>query len=215
MKRVLPVCVCLGVVLAVSACDRRDDHPPVAASSSSSSSVSVSQTAEAEISAVSETASASSSYAVAELGQRGGLWKLTQTLPQLDGHSVLRICLSDRQGDTFALTGQDLIGKPEMDDLTCSSRLVRRGDDTADIDSVCAVRDTILTSHIHVDIVGHDAFHQTAETSYSPAFAGHGKQVTVTDGKRIGDCPDGMKPGDVTADDGRHLKAGKLLAKFD
>jgi len=153
-------------------------------------------------------------YKVSRLGQRAGLWQLTQTLPQLGGRSVSKICVNDAQGEKLALIGHDLPGKPEMAHLECSARSVTKSDDGADIDTVCMVNDTTLTSHIHVDIIGNDAFHQTVETRYSPAFAGHGNQVTITDGKRLGDCPAGMKPGDYVTGDGVKLKAGLVLAKF-
>lgn len=153
-------------------------------------------------------------YQISPLGQRAGLWQLTQTLPQLGGKSVAKICVSDAQGEKLALIGHDLPGKPEMVHLECSARTVTKSDDGADIDTVCMVNDTTLTSHIHVDIIGHDAFHQTVETRYSPAFAGHGDQVTVTDGKRIGDCPPDMKPGDYVTGDGVKRGVGEILAKF-
>lgn len=167
----------------------------------------------AEASAVSNSESAPV-YKVSRLGQRAGLWQLTQTLPQLGGRSVAKICVNDAQGEKLALIGHDLPGKPEMAHLECSARSVTKSDDGADIDTVCMVNDTTLTSHIHVDIIGNDAFHQTVETRYSPAFAGHGNQVTVTDGKRLGDCPAGMKAGDYVTGDGVRLKAGVVLAKF-
>ena len=153
-------------------------------------------------------------YKVSRLGQRAGLWQLTQTLPQLGGRSVAKICVNDAQGEKLALVGHDLPGKPEMTSLECSARSVTKSDEGADIDTVCAVNNTTLTSHIHVDIIGNDAFHQTVETRYSPAFAGHGNQVTITDGKRLGDCPDSMRPGDYVTGDGVRLKAGVVLAKF-
>lgn len=103
---------------------------------------------------------------------------------------------------------------PRRAHLECSARSVTKSDNGADIDTVCMVNDTTLTSHIHVDIIGNDAFHQTVETRYSPAFAGHGNQVTITDGKRLGNCPAGMKPGDYVTGDGVKLKAGLVLAKF-
>ncbi len=170
----------------------------------------------AEESAEASTASPESApvYKVSRLGQRAGLWQLTQTLPQLGGRSVAKICVNDAQGEKLALIGHDLPGKPEMTSLECSARSVTKSDDGADIDTVCTVNDTTLTSHIHVDIIGNEAFHQTAETRYSPAFAGHGDQVTVTDGKRLGDCPAGMAPGDYVNGDGVTLKAGVVLAKF-
>lgn len=207
-----PGWICIGLVLSLAACDEPAEKPvtpPVEDAADIS----------AEAASASIEASAVSSESVAETAPempsgRAGLWQLTQTLPQMDGHSVSRICVDEAQGARLALIGQDLPGKPEMIRLECSARQVSKSGDSADIDTVCMVNGTTLTSHIHTDIVGDDAFHQTVETRYSPAFAGHGNQVTVTDGKRLGACPTGMKPGDYITGDGVRLKAGPVLAKF-
>ena len=214
MKRIGgSISVCLFCLL-VAACGKPEKPrtPFVEDGAGLSASASEEYVESAEASSVSsETAPA---YKVSRLGQRAGLWQLTQTLPQLGGKSVAKICVNDAQGEKLALIGQDLPGKAEMSGLECSARQVTKSDDGADIDTVCMVNDTTLTSHIHVDIIGNEAFHQTAETRYSPAFAGHGDQVTVTDGKRLGDCPAAMAPGDYITGDGIKLKAGVVLAKF-
>jgi len=205
----------LTCLLALAGCDKPEGpHTPFvedgAGLPAASSGAAMAESAEA--SAVSsENAPV---YEVSRLGQRAGLWQLTQTLPQLGGRTVAKICVDNAQGEKLALIGHDLPGKPEMTGLECSARSVNKSDSGAEIDTVCMVNNTTLTSHIHVDIIGHDAFHQTVETRYSPAFAGHGNQVTVTDGKRLGDCPAGMKAGDYVTGDGVRLKAGAVLAKF-
>jgi len=180
---------------------------PVSASAEASGDGMASQSASAQASSV-EVA------AIGRLGQKPGLWLLTQSLPQMEGSSKQKICVSAQQGATLALTGHDFLGKPEMKGLQCSVHTVRKSDSGADIDTVCDVRDTTLTSKVHVDIIGHDAYHQTAETRYSPAFAGHGDLITITDGKWLGDCPANMKPGDFVTQDGVHMKVAPILAKF-
>ncbi len=201
--------------LMVTACGKPEKPRTPFVEDGAGLSAAVSETAAESMEASAPVSSESAPvYKVSRLGQRAGLWQLTQTLPQLGGRSVSKICVNDAQGEKLALIGHDLPGKPEMKNLECSARSVTKSDDGADIDTVCTVNDTTLTSHIHVDIIGNDAFHQTVETRYSPAFAGHGNQVTITDGKRLGDCPDSMKAGDYVTGDGVRLKAGVVLAKF-
>ncbi len=201
----------LLVCMVVTACDK-PEKPPVTPSGNETAQ-SAASTYESNMEQASESAD-SSEAPPPRKSQREGLWQLTQTLPQLGGSSVAKICVSEDQGERLAVIGQDLLGKPEMDDLSCMTRSVVRLASGADIDTVCEVNATTLTSHIHVDIIGNEAFHQTAETRYSPAFAGHGRQITVTDGKRLGDCPAGMKAGDYLNGDGVKMKVGKVLAKF-
>lgn len=207
----------VGLCLLAGCNSRQEPAKPAAsdqaASQTASSEASDDMSASAGESSGSQSSSAVAS-AVGRLGQNGGLWQLTQSLPQTDGSSKLKICISPQQGATLAQTGQDFLGKPEMLHLDCSVHTVRKQDDGADIDTVCAVNNTTLTSTVHVDIIGHSAYHQTAETRYSPAFAGRGDLVTITDGKWLGDCPAGMAPGDLINHDGVKMKVGTILARF-
>ncbi len=207
--------VIIGLIcLTVTACGKPEKPRTPFVEDGAGLSAAASEAAESVEASAAASSESAPVYKVSRLGQRAGLWQLTQTLPQLGGRTVAKICVNDAQGEKLALIGHDLPGKPEMTNLECSARSVNKSDDGADIDTVCMVNDTTLTSHIHVDIIGNDAFHQTVETRYSPAFAGHGNQVTITDGKRLGDCPDSMRPGDYVTSDGVRLKAGVVLAKF-
>ena len=206
--------IVVGLCLLAGCHSRQSAEKPAASETSASPSASVEASDEMSVSASQSQSSSAVASAVGALGQNGGLWQLTQSLPQTDGSSKLKICISPEQGATLAQTGQDFLGKAEMAHLVCSVHTVRKQDDGADIDSVCAVNDTTLTSTVHVDIIGHSAYHQTAETRYSPAFAGHGDLVTITDGKWLGDCPAGMAPGDLITQDGVKLKVAPILAKF-
>ena len=210
--------VIFGLCVLAGCHSRPEPEEPAASepavSQSASSETSEGMSSGASDSAESQSSSSVVASAVGALGQNGGLWQLTQSLPQMGGSSKQKICVSPEQGATLAQTGQDFLGKPEMANLVCSVHTVRKQDDGADIDTVCAVNTTTLTSTVHVDIIGHSAYHQTAQTRYSPAFAGHGDLVTITDAKWLGDCPSGMAPGDLITRDGVKMKVGPLLAKF-
>ncbi|MDI7774994.1 DUF3617 family protein [Asticcacaulis sp. EMRT-3] len=200
-------------LLMLAACQQKAEPVVPQAASDAASSSSASQASPQASEAVSSS-SVSETSAIGPLGQKPGLWKLTQTLPQTESTWISSICISAEQGERLAMIGQDLLGKPEMSRLSCTRRGVVGGQGKADVDTVCEVNDTTLTSHIHADIIGHKVFHQTVETRYSPAFAGHGDQVTVTDAAWQGPCPAGMKPGDYIDHDGVHSKVADVLAKF-
>ena len=208
----------LGLFVLAGCDSRHEAAKPQGPSDSTSASASASAEASDDGMTASQGASSESASvevaAIGRLGQKPGLWLLTQSLPQMGGSSRQKICVSAQQGATLALTGHDFLGKPEMKRLQCSVHTVRKSDTGADIDTVCDVNDTTLTSKVHVDIIGHDAYHQTAETRYTPGFAGHGDLITITDGKWQGDCPANMKPGDFVTQDGVHMKVGPVLAKF-
>ncbi len=207
----------LGLCVLAGCEARHEPAKPAAeqsASAEASAEASTDMSSGASDSAQGQASSSTVASAIGRLRQNGGLWQLTQSLPQMGGSSKQKICVDANQGATLALTGQDFLGKPEMVRLVCSVHTVRKSDDGADIDTVCEVNDTTLTSKVHVDIIGHAAYHQTAETRYSPGFAGHGDLVTITDGKWLGDCPATMKAGDLVTQDGVKMKVGPVLAKF-
>lgn len=207
----------LALALLLAACQRQ---PPPQREVRAAASASAPASAAAEASGVSDSAAAVSASeapeteAIGPLGQKPGLWKLTQTLPQMEATSVSKICIDAEQGERLAMIGQDLLGKPEMARLSCTRRGVVTRDGRLEADTVCMVNDTTLSSHIHADVIGHRVFHQTVETRYTPAFAGHGDQITVTDASWQGACPDGMAPGDFVNRDGVRSNVSKLLAKF-
>lgn len=211
--------IVLGLLLALAACQRHP-APPAEPASGTQGAASVAEASDIGDAASGAASSSTQASAVAEakaigpLGQKPGLWVLTQSLPQMEATWKAKICIDADQGQRLAMIGQDLLGKPEMSRLTCTRRGVAKGDGSLEADTVCMVNDTTLTSHIHADVIGHTVYHQTVETRYAPAFAGHGDQITVTDASWKGPCPDGMTSGDFINRDGVHSNVSKLLAKF-
>jgi phage-related tail fiber protein len=208
--------ILLSALVTLAACQR---HPAPPAETATQSAASVAEASDIGEASQSSSASASSEapeapQAIGALGQKPGLWELTQSLPQMEATWKAKICVDAEQGQRLAMIGQDLLGKPEMSRLTCTRRGVAKGDGSLEADTVCMVNDTTLTSHIHADVIGHTVYHQTVETRYAPAFAGHGDQITVTDASWKGPCPDGMASGDFVNRDGVRSNVSKLLAKF-
>jgi hypothetical protein len=209
----------LGLLLALAACQRHPAAPaePASGTQAAASVAEASDIGDAAESAAPpsvEASTAAEAKAIGPLGQKPGLWELTQSLPQMEAIWKAKICVDAEQGQRLAMIGQDLLGKPEMARLTCTRRGVAKGDGSLEADTVCMVNDTTLTSHIHADVIGHTVYHQTVETRYTPAFVGHGDQITVTDASWEGPCPSGMASGDFINRDGVHSNVSKLLAKF-
>jgi hypothetical protein len=99
-----------------------------------------------------------------------------------------RICV----GKTLAETLAELPADPEK--MDCRKHELKIEGTSAHVETVCTKNDTTVTRHIDIDMDS-DAFHQSMETLYEPAFAGHGDVHTSADGKRVGDCPAGMAEG--------------------
>ena len=133
---------------------------------------------------------------------RAGLWQVTYARPEMGYTSVQQVCIDGSQGQTLAERNDAL------EPMACSRHDVSANGAATHIERVCEHNDTTVTSHIDVTVDGDGAFHQTMETLYDPAFAGHADTHTSADGKWLAECPAGMKPGDVVKPDGSKATLG-------
>ncbi len=127
----------------------------------------------------------------ASIAVRPGLWEVTYRRDEMGFKETRRICV----GKVLAETLAELPANPEK--MDCSKHELKIDGTSAQVETVCTKNDTTVTSHIDIDL-DTEAFHQTMETLYDPAFAGHGDVHTTADGKRVGDCPAGMAQGAST-----------------
>lgn len=123
---------------------------------------------------------------------RPGLWSVTYQRQEMGFSETRRICVDARLAAKLAEMPAN------TDAMTCSKHDVTTDDDAVHVETVCSRNDTTLTSHIVIRSPSDTEFHQTAETIYDPAFAGHADTHTTADGTRVGDCPAGMKAGTTT-----------------
>ena len=130
------------------------------------------------------------------LSLKAGLWQVTYARPEMGYESMQKICIDAAAGKTLAERND------ELDPMTCSRHDISVRDGGTHIERVCTHNDTTVTSHIDIRIDNENAFRQTMETIYDPAFAGHADTHTSADGVWQGACPAGMKLGDIMMADG-------------
>ena len=140
------------------------------------------------------------------LALKAGLWLVTYARPEMGYSSLQKICVDAAGGRSLAERNDAL------DAMDCSRRQVEANSGNTHIERVCARNGTTVTSHIDIALDGENAFHQTMETIYDPAFAGHADTHTSADGVWSGACPDGMKPGDIALPDGSKATLGQKPA---
>ncbi len=121
-----------------------------------------------------------------------GLWSVTYQRQEMGFSETRRICVDAKLAVKLAEM------PASADPVTCSKREVTTEDDAVHVETVCSRNGTTLTSHIQIRSPSDAEFHQTAETIYDPAFAGHADTHTTADGTRLGECPAGMKAGTTT-----------------
>ncbi len=186
MRRILSLS--LGV-LALAGCSKPRETGPVAGESPAAViSDAEASSLQAEADAQLKSLKAPQASAAASIAVKAGLWDVIYRRDEMGFKETRRICVGPALAETLA----ELPASPEK--MDCSKHELKIDGTSAHIESVCTKNDTTVTSHIDIDLDS-DAFHQTMETLYEPAFAGHGDVHTVADGKRVGDCPAGMAEG--------------------
>jgi len=121
-----------------------------------------------------------------------GLWSVTYQRQEMGFSETRRICVD------AALAARLAELPANADPVTCTTHDVIAEDDAVRVETVCKRNDTTLTSHIVIRSPSDTEFHQTMETIYTPAYAGHADAHMTADGLWLAECPAGMKPGATT-----------------
>ncbi len=132
-------------------------------------------------------ASAPAANSTGGVMQKAGLWEMTTNMAQLPMPIVTKMCV----------------------DKGLSGKLA----DRVDIDAICTHDKTTVHSKIHMVMEGDTAYHQTIDATYEPAIAGHDAVSTTIDGKWLGDCPSGMKAGDMAMSGGVNVNMYDAIKK--
>jgi hypothetical protein len=120
-----------------------------------------------------------------------GLWQI-DTRTDAGGSVSMQACV-DKKTDTLAAGDQNRNVRPQ-----CSKISTRRLGDRIEVDSVCTFNGTTATSHAVVTGNMTSAYHMDSTTRFSPAMQGISQSHAVMDGKWLGPCKPGQKPGSVT-----------------
>ncbi len=124
--------------------------------------------------------------------RKAGLWELVSTTPDSKRPPrTQRICL-DRETDALLNKMGVMVGKQ-----VCSKNDVRVSGNRVTTLSVCDFGGSQLTSEGVITYLGDSSFRNEVHGHFAPAMAGVSETHTVQQGKWLGACPAGMKPGDL------------------
>jgi hypothetical protein len=70
-------------------------------------------------------------------------------------------------------------------------------------ESVCQMGQTKMTSHSVMTVQGDSSYKTVVNSTYDPPMMGMKDTTTTVEGKNVGACRDGMKPGDVVTATGQ------------
>jgi hypothetical protein len=131
-----------------------------------------------------------------------GLWVITQHVGTPAKTFETKLCIDKAtQADLIDAGGAMAKSMCSKDDMT-------GGGNRLQIDAVCRVGPSTVTSRTIVTYAGDSAFQSVTDGQFSPAFMGKTTTHGTIDAKWSGACPAGMAPGDMTGPNGIRLHMG-------
>ena len=136
---------------------------------------------------------------VSPMSQKPGLWQITQTLPNMPNAAIAsKICVDAGMGEKMATYGMN---NKTGSDTDCVNKTVTSTPTGADIAMTCTSKERTTDMKMHVERISDVEFKQTMDAKFSPAMAGGKDTMSMSmTGKWLGECPSGMKGGDVQID---------------
>src|ERR1041384_6140154 len=121
--------------------------------------------------------------------RKSGLWETKVSNPQVPRGQIMRQCI-DQKTD-------DMMRKEQESRMSCSKKDMRREGDRIVGDSVCQVEGTTVTTHTVITGNFDTNYRADVKSTYSPPVNGMRESSSVVEGKYLGACLAGQKPGDV------------------
>jgi hypothetical protein len=80
-------------------------------------------------------------------------------------------------------------------------------------ESVCQMGPTTMTTHSVMTLQGDAAYKTVVNATYNPPMANMKESMTTVEGKNVGPCRDGMKPGDVLTATGQKFNMSTMQGR--
>ena len=136
---------------------------------------------------------------------KSGLWEMSNTMPGRPGGPMTStICLdASLQQDMLNLSSGMMQGMCSRHELKVSGNKV-----TGDV--VCKMGDSTMKSRSVMTMTGDTAYRTVAHTTFDPPFGGMATADTVIEGRYVGACRPGQKPGDLTTAAGQTMNIRQI-----
>jgi len=121
--------------------------------------------------------------------RKSGLWEVKVSNAQMPSGEVMQQCV-DQKTD-------DLMRKEQDERISCSKKDMRREGDKIIGDSVCQVEGSTVTTHSVITGRFDTNYRADIKSTYNPPIHGMRESTSVIEGRWVGACLAGQKPGDV------------------
>ena len=137
---------------------------------------------------------------------KSGLWETTTSAPRAQGKAaqVSTLCLDDSvQQEMYRMSTGMLAGM-------CSKFDVRTAGNKVTSEAVCDLGGSRMQSKAVMTLIGNTAYRTEARATFDPPFMGNKETATVIEGRHVGPCKPGQKPGDLMLPDGKTVNIRQL-----
>jgi hypothetical protein len=124
--------------------------------------------------------------------RKSGLWETKVSMDSTKGMPAVQECVDEKTDD---LMTTDM---PGGEKLSCSKHEMRKEGDRIIIESVCKVNGSTAKSRTVFTGRFDSAYKADVKATYDPPMEGMREASTVIEGKWLGPCKPGQKPGDVS-----------------
>jgi len=137
---------------------------------------------------------------------KAGQWETTTTSSVKPGTppNKMTMCTDEAMQKQMMSMGEGM--RREM----CSKSDLRHEGGKFIGDSVCKIGESTMTSHSVMSIQGDAGYKTVVIANYDPPFMGMKETTTTIEGKNVGPCRDGLKPGDIVSPNGQKFNMKAL-----
>ncbi len=133
---------------------------------------------------------------------KSGLWTTTTTAGGRTSPEPrpAMLCLDDSvQQDMYRMSVGTMAGMCSKHDLKIAGNKVTT-------EAVCDLGVTKMRSSSVMTLTGNTAYHTEIRASFDPPLKGTPRDsLTIIDGRHVGECKEGQKPGDMTLPNGQQM----------
>ena len=138
---------------------------------------------------------------------KSGLWEVTRSGGGAQGKNVTTMCLDEAtqaQMRDFGLgMAKDMCSKNDMRNE--GNRLLTN--------ATCNLGNTVMKTQSVMTFTNANSYHTEINASYDPPMFNMKESKTVLDGKWMGACKPGQKPGDMTLENGQTVNMQQMMKK--
>ncbi len=149
-----------------------------------------------------------STIALAEYPQiKPGYWQIT-TIREAQPARVVETCLDKNTMEEIINMGQQVMGS------SCSDMKMVKNGDVYNSNVDCNMGNIKISTVSAYEGNFQDSYTFNVETKFVPAMMGKTGSKSTGNGKFVGECPSGMKPGDTKMEDGKIINPKEMLDKM-